>query len=547
MPEELDIEKNNKTRSSNPTEDNNPLSGIAIEEKSDDYVVTAAKGSGIMTFGKLVEYVGRFAIAFLLARILGAEQYGLYSLALSAAAILTTLSLLGMDDAILRNVAVSKSRNDDQSLWGMLQLTFGFTFLASVISGIVLYIFAEPIAEVIFSEPLLTPMLQLVAIIIPMLTLGEMLLSATQGFKRMEYGVIARDFVQGPFRLVLLCILALINLNAFTAMITFGIADLTGSIALVYFLNKEFPLKRSPSDSKRDVRGLLAFSFPFWFSDVLNTVRKNIQVMMLGSLSTITSAGIFTIVDRVNLISIITYRSVQTSIRPIIAELQSKDRWQDIEHLYQTSTRWGLLVNIPMTLIMVLFSEEILLIFGESFVEGGLALTVLALAEFVKVLTGMSGTIIDMSGLNRLKLVNSIFQVVLAVGINVYLIPRWGLMGAAAAGFISISVMNLLRMIEVFIVYRILPFNRMLIKPFAAGTAALITVLILGTLIDVERNLVTLIIGVALVIAIYSGVLYIQGLPEDDRLVIKRTINKIKKSTSEILMFINRRRNSNSM
>jgi len=389
-------------------------------------------------------------------------------------------------------------------------------------------------------------MLRLVAIIIPILTLSEMLLSVTQGFNRMEYGVIARDFIQLPFRFVLLCILAFINLNAFSATITFGIADLTASIALVFFINNEFPLKRSLSDSKRDVRGLLSFSFPFWFSDILNTVRKNIQIMMLGSLNSITSAGVFTIVYRVNLLSIITYRSVQTSIRPIIAELQSKDRWNDVERLYQTSTRWGLLVNIPMTLILVLFSKEILLLFGESFVEGGLALSVLALSEFVKVLTGMSGTIIDMSGLNRLKLFNSILQVVLAVGINVYLIPRWGLMGAAVAVFISLSVMNLLRMIEVFIIYRILPFNRTLLKPFAAGLAALIAVLVIGTLIDVERDLVSLIIGSALVIAIYAGVLKSLGLPEDDRLVIQRTIKKLKKSGSEILMFINRRRNLSS-
>ena len=86
----------------------------------------------------------------------------------------------------------------------------------------------------------------------------------------------------------------------------------------------------------------------------------------------------------------------------------------------------------------------------------------------------------------------------------------------------------------------------MLIKPFAAGIAALIVVLILGTLIDVERNFVTLVIGVALVMAIYAGVLRILGLPEDDRRVIHRTINKIKKSATEIIMFINRRRNLRS-
>lgn len=546
MPEAIEISTTSEAQSSDADQENVVGSNIDRLEGGDDYVVTAAKGSGIMTVGKLVEYAGRFVIAFLLARVLGAEQFGVYSLALSAAAIVSTISLIGMDDAVLRNIAVHASQKDEESLWGTLQLTAAFTTSMSIIMGVVLYYLSEPIAEVIFSEPLLAPMLRLVALIIPILTLSEMLIFATRGFKRMDYGVIARDFIQLPIRFILLVILTLINLNAFTAMITFGVADLTASIVLVYFLNKEFPLKRPIKSAKRDVRGLLNFSLPFWFSDILNTVRNNIQVMMLGSLSTIASAGIFTIVNRVNLLSIITYRSVQTSIRPIIAELQAKDKWKDVGRLYQTSTRWALLVNIPMTLIIILFSEEILLIFGESFVEGGVALVILAAAEFIKVLTGMSGTIIDMSGLNRLKMVNTTIQVVLAVGLNVYLIPRWGLMGAAVAVFVSIAIMNVLRMVQVYVIYRLLPFNRMLLKPFIAGFGALSAVLLLDQILTIEQNILSLMIGLALVIIVYSGILQILGLPEDDKLVINRTISKIKKSASGIILFLKQRNIMNS-
>lgn len=543
MPEEIENSNINETQSSDGVQEIDDGSNRDVLEGGDNYVVSAAKGSGIMTIGKLYEYVGRFVIAFLLARVLGADQFGLYSLALSAAAIVSTISLMGMDDAALRNIAIHASHKDEESLWGTLQLTIGFPISMSLILGAVLYFFAEPIAEILFSEPLLVPMLRLVALIIPILTLSQILVFATRGFRRMDYGVIARDFIQLTIRFVLLVILAIINLNAFTAMVTYAVADITATIALIYFLNKEFPLKRPLRSAKWDVRGLLNFSLPFWFSDILNSVRNNIQVMMLGSLSTITSAGIFTIVDRVNLLSIITYRSVQTSIRPIIAELQSKDKWQDVGHLYQTSTRWALLVNIPMTLIMILFSKEILLLFGESFVEGGPALIILAVSEFVKVLTGMSGTIIDMSGLNRLKMVNTTIQVVLAVGLNVYLIPRWGLIGAAVAVFVSISIMNLLRMVQVYVIYRLSPFNRLLLKPFVAGFAALISALIFDRVLSIEHYLWSLMIGIVLVVIVYSGVLQILGLPEEDLLVINRTLKKIKKSASEIIILLKQRFN----
>lgn len=510
-----------------------------------DNIVIAAKGSGIITVGKLFEYVGRFVIAFLLARMLGAEQFGLYSLALSTATILSTISLLGMDDAVLRFLAIYASQEDEESMWGMLQLTFGFTIITSILLSAGLYFFAEPIAVTFFSEPMLATMLRLVAVIVPFLALSNMLLFATRGFKRMDYGVISKNFIQITVRIILLSILLLINLNAFTAMVTFGLADVTSSIVLTYFLNKEFPLRRAIKNAKRDARALLSFSFPFWFSDIINTVRNNIQVMLLGSLSTITSAGIFTIVDKVNLISIITYHSVQTSIRPIIAELQSKDEWQEVGRLYHTSTRWGLLVNIPMTLIMVLFSREILLLFGESFVDGGTALIILALSEFIKVFTGMSGTIIDMSGLNRLKMVNTIIQVVMAVGINIYLIPRWGLLGAAIAVFITEATINILRMVQVYVIYQLLPYNRLLIKLFAAGFAASLTSLIVNQIITIDQNLLSLIIGIILVISVYCVVLYFLGLPDDDVLVIKKYVGTARNSVSGVISYVKRINNQN--
>lgn len=506
-------------------------------KSSTEYVFTAAKGSGIISLGKLFEYAGRFVIAFLLARVMGAEQFGLYSLALSAVAIVTTISLIGMDDAVLRNTAIHASQDDEQSLWGTLQLTFGFTLSMSIFLSALLFIFSDSIAIKFFSEPLLSPILRLVAVIVPFMTMSEMLLFTSRGFKRMDYGVIAEDFVQLPVRVVLIGILALFNLNAFTAMVTFGVGDLAASIVLVYFINKEFSLRRAFNDAKRDVRGLLSFSFPFWFSDIINTVRNNIQVMLLGSLSTITSAGIFTIVDRVNLVSIITYRSIETSIRPIIAELQSKDAWQEVGRLYQTSTRWSLLVSIPMTLITILFSDRILLLFGEDFVDGRLALVVLASSEFIKVLTGMSGTIIDMSGLNRLKMINTIIQVVMAVGLNIYLIPRWGLMGAAVSVFIAIAVINLLRMLQVYVVYRLLPFNKKLVKPFAAGFISLLIVTLINQLLHIELNVIALLVGAVLVLTTYLAALLVLKLSPEDQMVADKAIVRVRKLVSKLPVF----------
>jgi hypothetical protein len=86
----------------------------------------------------------------------------------------------------------------------------------------------------------------------------------------------------------------------------------------------------------------------------------------------------------------------------------------------------------------------------------------------------------------------------------------------------------------------------MLLKPFIAGFAALIAVVILDQFLNIEQNLLSLVIGISLVGVVYSGVLQILGLPEDDRLVINRTLNKIKKSALVIKVFFKQRINMSS-
>ena len=71
----------------------------------------------------------------------------------------------------------------------------------------------------------------------------------------------------------------------------------------------------------------------------------------------------------------------------------------------------------------------------EKVIAGAMAMRVLAFAELVDAFTGTCGAIIDMTGLNKMKVANSVIQLVLAITVNILLIPRYGLMGAAIVLF----------------------------------------------------------------------------------------------------------------
>lgn len=485
-------------------------------------MLQTAKGGGFLAAGSLFEFGIRFVIAFLLARVLGAAEYGMYNLAISAAVIVASLSALGMDDGMIRYIAMMVGQRDEKGIWGTLQIGFGIGIVMSLLTGVGLYLLAEPVGLRIFREPDLVPLLRIFSFIIPPLTLSNILVGAARGFKRMDYSALAENVIQFVIRLVLIGILALLGLNVFMASIVFGLSELAATLALIYLLHKQFSFKRPIREARRDTREIFTFALPFWMSGLLSKFRKNIQAVLLGTLDTVAGVGVFAIVSSINLVGRVSYQSIIASVKPFLAELHSQGNIKQMGQLYQTTTRWTLMTNLPIFLIMVLFPEQLLLIFGESFVVGASALAILAYAELANAGTGICGSIIDMTGYTKLKLVNSVVWVLLLSVTNVLLIPPWGVVGAAVATLISTTAINLLRVAEVWFLFRLQPYNRTFLKPVVAGVGAYLSASLLAQWFSADATLVHAIVHMALVLIVYAGLILLLRLAPEDKTVLLR-------------------------
>ncbi len=89
---------------------------------------------------------------------------------------------------------------------------------------------------------------------VPIAVLNDILIGASRGFKRMHFQVLAQDIVHLLVRLVLLGGLAFAGLNAYLAILTYGIADLVSVIILLYLLNGVFSWKRPLRTARRELR-----------------------------------------------------------------------------------------------------------------------------------------------------------------------------------------------------------------------------------------------------------------------------------------------------
>jgi O-antigen/teichoic acid export membrane protein len=486
----------------------------------DEHILHAAKGAGFLGAGSLFGYGLSFVTSLLLARLLGAEGLGLYALGLTAAGLVSSLTALGLDDAMVRYLAIQSRAGDRAGVAGTLQLGLGLPTAVGTLGGIGLAVFAPALATNVFDAPDLAPVLRTFGVLVPFLTLSNALVGCARGFKRMDVTALAEEVVQTTVRLALIAVLAIGGLEPVTAAIVFGLGDIASSVTMIVRLRHHGRLRAVfQRGARRDVRELVSFAFPLWLSGALRKFRQNIETLLLGTLTAVASVGIYAVASKVGFIGHAAYSAIIVSVKPNLAELHAAGDRDGLERLYRTATRWALIANVPFFLIIVLYAEPLLLVFGTTFAVGSTALVVLAIGELVNAGTGVCGSVLDMTRHTGAKLINSAIWLVMVIGANLLLIPRWGVLGAATAAAVAASVVNGLRIAQVWALEHVQPYDRSFLKPVAAGLLGALT----GVLLTARwptPELPWLALHAAVVVAVYLGTLLVAGLEPEDRMVL---------------------------
>jgi O-antigen/teichoic acid export membrane protein len=506
----------------------------AVQDEASN-VVAVAKGAGFLAGGRAFSTGIRFVTAVILARLLGAEDYGLYILMVSIAFAVASVASLGLDLAMERHIAVASRRDDRDGANGSLQVGMWGTLIPALIGAALLAGLADVIAHDIMDEPGLEPLLQVSAVLSVLYCMTTLMVSVIVGCKRIDQAALANHVIQPVARLVFILLLAVVGMTAYLAGIALVLSYVVVIGVLLSLINRRIPLVGLVRPARRDMREIVAFAFPAWYAGVLRIVRTRIQPLLLGAAGSAANVGVFSVVTSASALGQLAMLSINAALRPTLAELHDAGDAAEVGRLYATTTRWTLAASLPLFLFMVLAPESLLGLFGATFESGATALVIAASAEVVNAGTGMCGTIIAMSGHNKLKVVNATVWMVVTVGANVVMIPLWGVIGAALAILVSTVMINVLRVVEVWVLMRILPWDRHIWKTIAATAGAAgagaLAVAALPPMLGVVA-LVALALGIGLVFVVILAVL---GFEPDDRMVIdelrqrgRRLVDRVK-------------------
>ena len=183
--------------------------------------------------------------------------------------------------------------------------------------------------------------------------------------------------------------------------------------------------------------------------------------MMLGAMGPEADVGIYNTALKIASLSASILVAVNSIAMPKYAELFERNDFGLFRNFVKQSSLIIFLLSTPVLIVIVLFPETLLGIFGNEFLSGKNALLILALGQFFSAVSGSTIHLLNMTGRQKISQNILLFTSLINVLLNYFLIPVWGIEGAALATCSTTILWNLLAM---FYIYRqfgfvTLPFN----------------------------------------------------------------------------------------
>lgn len=466
--------------------------------------------------------IGAVNVLFLYTKFLTPEYVGLVGVILATSSILTPILAFGVPNTIVKYFSsFSKHEHTDSFLTLMLLLPFvlilpllGFAYLTNdvigdflgkenaIVKGYVWHIFIIGFAMAYF----------------------EIFYAWAKVHMKSVFG----NFMKEVFvRACTMVLLILVFKN--TISVEFFLKALVGLYVIRMVFMKIYAYKlRMPKlrfNWPENIQGILSYTVLIIIGGSAAVVLLEVDKVMLNQLVDIENVAYYGVAVYIAVVIGVPSRSMQQITSPLTAELLNEKDSEGLKTLYQKSSLTLFIASGILFLLIVLNVEELYILIPEAYRGGFFVVLIIGVVKVYDSLLGNNNAILYNSDHYRAVLLMGLLLAVITILFNFWLIPKFGIEGAAMASLLSFSIFNTIKLVYVKMKFGILPFTSATLKVFG------LLILIGGAFYFVDFSyhpIDNILLKSIPMLLIYAFVLYRFKISEDVVGVIDTLRKKIK-------------------
>lgn len=431
---------------------------IKLQDKN---LIELLKGSFIALVFKAIGIVLGVVFTWIVAQYYGAEGVGLYIAFWSILMIVSVLAKLGFDTAIVKFIAAFCIKKQFGFIKQIYKKVNVWIIISSCLLAVIVIVFSKSLAILFFDSETYQYLIVLLAILILPFSLIAINAEAMKGLKN----ITAFSFFQNA-SILLLAIAFIFIFSIYRSEKTDVIYAIALAIIVLLPLSlivwkKLLKRKKKVFASENDQnfpftnKQIFKISIPMLLGNSLFLLMNWTDALMLGAMRNLSELGIYNTALKIAALSSAVLVAVNSIAMPKYAELYAENNKERLKRFVKQTSLLILVLTAPIVLSIFLFPEQLLMFFGEEFVEGKIALLVLCFAQFFSAISGSTIHLLNMSGSEKIAQNILLFSAVLNLLLNYILIPIYGILGAAVA---TASVTVLWNILAVIYIYKKLGF-----------------------------------------------------------------------------------------
>ena len=457
---------------------------------------------------QVISRVLQLAVFAYLARVLGKDNFGVFSFGLAFSLILVIIADFGLSTLLVREISLNK-KAASKYLYNSIIIKA----LLSIITFIVSYLFLN-----IANYPVQTKTVAYILLAFALLqSFTEVIYSVFRAFERMHY-----DAFTKILRMLILFIaifyLTPKEYGVIAASLAFLVTEAIILIIALFIAYTKF-IKLSFEFDYSFSKNLLKKSSLFCLSLVFSSLYMYIDVVMLSKMRSNSEVGVYAAATNIIIALIFIPAMYGNSIYPVLSRFYVTSK-EALKFAYERSIKYMVILGLPTAAGIYFLSDKIILfLYGRQYLASATALSILSGYLFLKFINPMTGFTLIAIDKQSSRLFGQGAAALINIVLNFVLIPAYGFIGAAVATLITEIIFFILY--TSFIIKNGFEFN--FVKSFIYKP--LIAVGIMVFLLSFVENLfLAILMGILIYIAVVSA---LGVVDKEDKFLFNKVIRNV--------------------